>query len=180
MDTAGAGKSGGGFVNSGVSTYSFSADTAKGSFTHIVVYTKSSLVEQTTPAAVALADSAASASSVAWTDKDLDSAQIGGDTTWTLAADETYVSNYYIYLATDTAGAGKSGGGNVNSGVNTYPFSADTAKASFTHIVVYTKSSLVEQTTPAAVALGDSAASASSLAFADKDLDSVQIGGDTT
>ena len=86
------------------------------------------------------------------------------------------MSNYYIYLATDTAGAGKSGGGFVNSGVSTYSFSADTAKGSFTHIVVYTKSSLVEQTTPAAVALGDSVASASSVAWTDKDLDSAEAG----
>ena len=95
-----------------------------------------------------------------------------------MAADETHVSNYYIYLATSTAGAGKSGGSNVNSGVSTYQFSADTAKGSFTHIVVYTKSSFVEQTTPAAVALADSVASASSVGFTDKDLDSAQAGHD--
>jgi hypothetical protein len=53
----------------------------------------------------------------------------------------------------------------------------DAPALQFKQIVIYTKSSLVEQTFPSAFAMKDNAFSVPSITFVDKDLDWAQIGG---
>ncbi|CAE7472994.1 unnamed protein product, partial [Symbiodinium pilosum] len=50
--------------------------------THVLVYTQSSLVEQTTPVGSAFNDSIAVVRNVSFTDLDLDSYELGGNVTW--------------------------------------------------------------------------------------------------
>ena len=50
---------------------------------HIGVYTKSTLAEQTTPAALALTDISKSVSAVSIGDLDLDANHVRGDVPWT-------------------------------------------------------------------------------------------------
>ena len=67
--------------------------------------------------------------------------------------------------------------GNTTVGTDNITVLPDTAIMDFTHFVVYTKTSLVEQTTPVAHLLYDAFASVSDITFADKDLDSSDLGG---
>ena len=83
------------------------ADSALGSYTHLVVYTKSSLAEQTTPAALSLTDVISSVSGVGFVDKDLDAGELGGVVTWTAPGDVAQVTRYVVYLSTSAAGARK-------------------------------------------------------------------------
>ena len=62
-------------------------------------------------------------------------------------------------------------------GTNVFAVSSDTDSTGKSHIVVYTKSMLAEQTTPAALALTDESLSVSTVSFGDVDLDTLQIGG---
>jgi hypothetical protein len=52
--------------------------------------------------------------------------------------------------------------------------------ASWTYVVVFTESSLAEQTTPTAGLLSDAAVSVSGISFVDKDLDTLELGGDVS
>ena len=125
----------------GANAYSslLAADTDAASWTHIVVYTKSTLVEQTTPQAVAISDDDSSVSSAALVDADLDATQLGGSVTWTAPATTSSVTHYTVYLAESGAGASKSQiGGAVAVGTNAGSAFADAAEGSFTHAVVST------------------------------------------
>ena len=51
-------------------------------FSHLVVYASSSLVEQTTPAAVLIIEVIASVSNIAFADRDIDDAELGGWISW--------------------------------------------------------------------------------------------------
>ena len=85
--------------------------------------------------------------------------QLGGWINWTLSTDSTLaslVTHYSVYLARDSGGAEKSRvGADVPYGATQIPLPADTALASFSHIVVYLKSALAEQTVPQAIAIND-------------------------
>ena len=144
-------------ISVGTNRINLVENTALGSFTHLVVYTKSSLVEQSTPGPVAIADVDSSVSSVAFPDKDLDGGQLGGVVTWSAPAATAQVVGYNVYFSQDDAGASKSLiGGSVLVGTNAASVSANTALAAHTHVTVYTLSSLAEQTTPVAASLADS------------------------
>ena len=75
------------------------ADTALGNFTHVLVYEKSSLAEQTTPTALNLTDVISSVSSVGFVDKDLDAGELGGTVTWMAPEELSQVTHYVVYLA---------------------------------------------------------------------------------
>ena len=67
----------------GTNVFAVPPDTNSAGKSHIVVYTKSALAEQTTPAALALTDVSKSVSAVSFGDLDLDANHVGGDVSWT-------------------------------------------------------------------------------------------------
>ncbi|CAE8581857.1 unnamed protein product, partial [Polarella glacialis] len=182
QDAAGRGRlalGGGAFVPVGVNKLDIAADTPLASCSHVVVYCASALFEETTPAATAISDASASASSVVFADGDLDSLELGGTISWTAPVIISEVAHYSAYLAESSSGTNRSQvGADVSS--TQVSIAAESPLDSYTHIVVYTKSTLAEQTTPAAVTLSDAAASATSLSFTDLDLDSGELGGTMT
>jgi hypothetical protein len=95
---------------------------------------------------------------------------VGGDVSWIPPESDAGIETYETYLATDAAGSGGVLAGSLAVGTNVYAVSSDTNSTGKPHIVVYTKSTLAEQTTPAALAL-------SAVSFGDLDLDALQIGG---
>ena len=163
-------KVGAGDVPVGTNAAVMAADTADQS--HLVVYTKSSLGEQSTPVAAGASDADVGTSSVAFTDADLDADEVAGLITWAPTGDEDLVGAYLVHLAESDAGAARSQvSGDVPGGTNALLMPMDTPEESFTHVVVYAESSFVEQTTPAGVvALVDKASTVGSLAFPDDDL----------
>ncbi|CAK9114759.1 unnamed protein product [Durusdinium trenchii] len=153
------------------------AETPRLNFTHFVVYTASILAEQTTPSFRAIQDEASRAANVSFIDEDLDEFEVGGPLTWLEPEDFSEVTAYNVYLAESRDGENRSLLGNVSVGTNRFDVPADTQLASFTHLVVFAESSLVEQTTPAAVRIIETVASVSALNFVDQDLDPAELGG---
>ncbi len=142
------------------------ADTASTvDFSHIVVYTESSLCEQTVPAAASMTDVSKSVSAVSFHDLDFDLNHVGGDVSWTPPVSAEGIETYETYLATDAAGSDGVLTGSVAVGTNVYAVSIDTDSTGKSHIVVYTKSTLAEQTTPAALAQTDESLSVSDVSF---------------
>ncbi|CAL1130808.1 unnamed protein product [Cladocopium goreaui] len=153
------------------------ADTLRLSFNHFTVYAKSTLAEQTTPASLAFFDEFAMASNMSFTDLDLDALEIGGNLSWEPPEDASEVTDYLIYLAEDAQGSNRSLVDVVPVGVHDVFIPAETPLASFTHLTVFARSSLVEQTTPMSLPIVDSVASVSEVNFTDLDLDSGDLGG---
>ena len=152
-DAAGSGGVLAGSLAVGTNVYAVSSDTNSTGKPHIVVYTKSTLAEQTTPAALALMDDNLSVSAVSFGDLDLDANHVGGDVSWTPPENDAGIETYETYLATDAAGSGGALTGSMAVGTNVYAVSSDTDSAGKSHIVVYTRSTLAEQSTPAALEL---------------------------
>ena len=112
-------------------------------------------------------------------DLDLDEGQIGGVVTFQLPEDLTYVDAYQVKLSYGIYG--------LNSGVqligdavsvNSKAVNADTLFGDFTHLSVYTRSILVEQSTPETLLFNDTVSPVQGLLFADLDLDVLELGGD--
>ena len=140
-------------------------------FTHIVVYAKSALVEQSTPVASSadtLADHYTIYDSVSFTDLDLDDGQVGGEVQWVPLYSGTSITTHFnVYM---TAGAGRSQiGSSVARGTNEISLPQDTPPTGT--IKVFSKSVLAEQSTPGVVSFSDSDESVSGIAFPDLDLD---------
>jgi len=115
-------------------------------YTHLAVYTSSSLVEQTTPQPSPFIDSVATVVGLAFTDLDLDQNEFGGSVSWSPppTADIGYVSHYLAYKATGSRGQGKLQLGTATPrGTNQVGTVANIPMGSYTHIVVYTRSLLV-------------------------------------
>eukprot|EP00972_Heterocapsa_arctica_P085222 12557801-Heterocapsa_arctica.AAC.1 len=91
----------------GTNALDVALNTAKSSHSHVLVFTASSLGEQTTPASVTIVDASASASIAALSDLDLDTGDLGGAATWAAPADVSLVANYAVYLAEDAIGTNK-------------------------------------------------------------------------
>mmetsp|Transcript_47604 Transcript_47604/g.137509 ORF Transcript_47604/g.137509 Transcript_47604/m.137509 type:complete len:705 (+) Transcript_47604:60-2174(+) len=153
--SAGAGRAPLGTASTGATSYAMSANTAAGSYTHVIVYSRSSLAEATTPVSVSIVDVAASASGVTFTDTDQDVAELGGTVSWTAPANTADVVSYALYMATSAAGGSRSNGIGAYSLGLSRTLNANTNKASYTHFTVYTRSSFTEQSTPAALAIVD-------------------------
>ncbi|CAK9114767.1 unnamed protein product [Durusdinium trenchii] len=150
------------------------------SFSHFVLYTKSTLVEQSTPTSLLIQDAVASSSNVTFKDKDLDQWQVAGNITWVEADDTSDVEEYLIYMAEDRFGSNRSLLGSANPGSTSFAVEDNTPLLSFTHFVVYSRSSLVEQSTPGAVVIIDVSAAVEQLSFVDLDLDASELGGEVT
>ena len=99
---------------------------------HIGVYTKSTLAE------------CLRVSGVSFGDLDLHALQIGGDLLFTPPGNPSSLAwGWKVYIAKDNAGSDRTLvlSGSYN-GSNSLLVPADTANAAFSHIVVYTESSL--------------------------------------
>ncbi len=182
-DAAGSGGVLAGGVAVGTNVYAVLSDTDSTGKSHIVVYTKSVLVEQTTPASLALTDVSKSVSAVSFGDLDLDALQIGGGLSFTPPGNPSSLAwGWNVYIAKDSAGSGRTLLlSSSYSGSNSLTVAADTASAAdFSHIVVYTESSLCEQTVPAATSLTGVSKSVSVASFEDLDLDANHVGGDVS
>jgi hypothetical protein len=143
------------------------------------VYAQSSLAEATTPDALVLMDIAASVSNIGFVDKDLDDGELGGRISWSPPGPEESVVAYRAYLTVSAAGSSRSliGEGDVPVGNNELHMPAKTPTASFLHIVVYTRSVLVEQTTPVPFRFEDRVDFVTNVSFPDFDLDETELGG---
>ncbi len=85
-----------------------------------------------------------------WT---LDANHVGGDVSRTPPENEAGIKTYETYLATDAAGAGGALTGRMAAGTSVYVVTPDTDSIGLPHRVADTKSTLAEQTMPAALAL---------------------------
>lgn len=167
-----------------------------GSYSHLLVYTKSALAEQSTPVAFNLSDSDASVSNISFPDLDLDQGHLGGNLTWLEPADTSQVQDYAMYLAADEVGAARAYVGNLSNphldengtwhaqqtGPEHLVFAVpnDTNLSVFSHLLIYTRSSFVEQTTPVAHLVHDVDASVSDIGFAGRDLNIEDAFGNIT
>eukprot|EP00434_Breviolum_minutum_P017639 symbB.v1.2.015570.t1/scaffold1165.1/size134377/2 len=156
------------------------SNTKRANFTHFTVYTRSVLVEQTTPAFLAIQDEASRANNVSFIDDDLDLGEIGGNLTWLPPVDDSEVIDYVIYLAEDRFGSNRSLLGNVTVDTYSFPVPENTQLLRHTHLLVYARSVLEEQTTPAAVVIIETVATVSNVTFVDLDLDEAELGGRVT
>ncbi|CAE7214162.1 unnamed protein product [Symbiodinium sp. CCMP2592] len=170
----------------GATVLDMPTDTPVGSNTDIVVYTRSTLVEQTTPASLSFSDTVASVSGLAFPDLDLDGGEVGGTLDWSPPTEMTYVSAFNVYFAVDALGTNRSQLGSLDVAGTSYDANtsnmfdvlANSDFTDFSHCVVYTSSTLAEQSTPAFLAVQDYDGSVSNIQFSDKDLDLSEVGGD--
>ncbi|CAE7213789.1 unnamed protein product, partial [Symbiodinium pilosum] len=168
-------------------------------FTHLVIYTRSYLVEQTTPGYFALSDTISIVSSIVFEDLDLDFNDLGSNITWTEPIVNQQVTEYYVYLADGSEPAktlgdngnmpwtGRSQLGVVSVGTDMLFVPPETPRNGYSHVVIYASSDLVEplgptagqarQTTPQYLVVHDANASVSNVDFVGKDLDLEDLGG---
>ncbi|CAK9114836.1 unnamed protein product [Durusdinium trenchii] len=148
---------------------------------HFLVYTRSTLVEQTTPVALLIDDVGANVRNISFVGKDLDMHDLGGVLSWEPPETLRRVTSYYVYLAEDAAGSARSQiQPMLMAGDNDIDVPAETPRLNFTHFVVYTASILAEQTTPSFRAIQDEASRAANVSFIDEDLDEFEVGGPLT
>ncbi|CAE7241165.1 unnamed protein product, partial [Symbiodinium sp. CCMP2456] len=160
--------------------------------THVAIYTLSPLVEQSTPATHVIVDAFATVSGTLFVDKDLDEEEIGGRMAWQLPAQLEKVIQYNVYFAESADGLNRhltnynisivmsSDGDAGASGADDEGYldiPPDTALQSFSHLLVYTSSMLVEQSTPDSFIISDTAATVQNISFPDEDLDLGDLGG---
>jgi len=167
----------GGEVPAGTHDTALFPEQPRGAFDFFTVYTRSSLVEQTTPVFLAIEDEVSYARNVSFVDDDLDENELGGWLQWRIPEDASEVTHYIVYLAENEAGDNRSLLGNVTVGTHEFLVPADTALESFRFLTVFAHSSLAEQTTPRYVEIIDTVSSVSNIGFTDKDLDWDELGG---
>ncbi|MGK5093278.1 DUF1566 domain-containing protein [Deltaproteobacteria bacterium TL4] len=173
-------------------TYTFSANTAIPSgATNLLVFTKNADGEMSTGVNVAVTDKSIptqTATSVAFSDTDLDGGQVAGAVTITKAANESSLTHYVLYWGSNatTKLAGPSAITTLaKTGLNlTHTFSDNTAIPSgATYLLVFTKNADGEMSTGVNVAVTDKSIptqTATSVAFSDTDLDGGQVAGAVT
>ncbi|CAE8628509.1 unnamed protein product, partial [Polarella glacialis] len=145
----------------------------------LLVYSKSALAKQTTPVGLVQIDAQASVDNVSFTDLDLDEGELGGYLKWVAPIADFLVTRYMVYLANDTTGGGRVLQSAVDGSENNLTFAADSPSLNLTHLLIYTKSSFVEQSTPISFVLYDSAALVENVSYIGRDLDLLQLGGVT-
>eukprot|EP00435_Cladocopium_sp_Y103_P053353 s1750_g17.t1 len=155
-------------------------DTAIGNFTHFLVYTASSLVEQTTPVALEIFDEFASVSNISFVDLDLDLQQLGGNISWVEPSLTRRVEEYLIYLAEDTMGLQRSLVDRTPQGSTAVAMPPETSLQNFTFLLIATRSALVEQSTPSSLGLVDEAPVVFNISLDDLDLDETDLGGEVS
>ncbi len=129
---------------------------------------------------LALTDVSKSVSAVSFGDLDSDANHVGGDVSWTPPVCDANIKSYKTYLATDAAGSSGAVAGSMAVGTNVYAGSSGAGSTGKSHYVAYTKFTLAEQTTPAALALTDVSKSASTVSFGELVLDANHLGGDVS
>jgi hypothetical protein len=162
------------------SVYSFNVpvDFPLQTYTHFLVYTVSTLQEQTTPVAVKIFDAFGNVTKIDWYDKDLDPYELGGPVDWPTPYYIDRIQFYRVFFAMDAAGNDRSQlGEDISGTVDMLMMPENTEYGSHTHLVLYAKSTLVEQTTPLAIPLIDVMANVSNISFPDFDLDYQDLGG---
>ncbi|CAJ1328517.1 unnamed protein product, partial [Effrenium voratum] len=112
------------------------ADTPRGIFTRFVVYTRSILVEQTTPTAHLLFDTSALPRNLDFLDQDVDRGDLGGNLTWQAPLDDTHVTEYVVYLSENAYGKDRLMLANVSWDTYEYWVPLDTLLYNFTHLLV--------------------------------------------
>ncbi|CAK9040498.1 SAP domain-containing protein [Durusdinium trenchii] len=155
-------------------------ETPRQSFTRFVVYTRSTLVEQSTPTAHLLFDTTAMPQNLDFLDIDVDRGEMGGNLTWMAPTDPTHVTEYVLYLGENAHGLDRSILGNVSWDTFEFFVPLNTLILNFTHLLVYSKSDLAEMTTPAALLIRDSIAEVDNITLFDRDLDENEVGGEIT
>ncbi|CAE7909523.1 unnamed protein product [Symbiodinium microadriaticum] len=153
-------------------------DTSLATFDQIWVYTRSTFAEQTTPAIQVVSD-ASTVLTVNFTDEDLDEGELGGKIAFDVASGDTsQVVIFAAYGADSEDGRGyRLALGTVQLGTWSLDVSPELSVQNFSHLLLYARSSLFEQTTPAIIELTDVNASVSGTSFTDLDLDSEELGG---
>jgi hypothetical protein len=168
----------------GITTLHIPADTMLFPYTYISVYSVTVLGEQTTPASVKVVDAAISVSGIVFVDRDLDATQIGGRVDWNVphgtipVVHPPLVILVNVAMATNRYGAGfKQIAQGLPSTQNYLDIPVDFPLGFFTHILVYTESSLAEQSTPESGEIRDVDATVQNLNFTDYDLDQTEVMG---
>ncbi|CAL1129524.1 unnamed protein product [Cladocopium goreaui] len=123
-------------------------------------------------------DVTSSVSGLAFVDQDLDLGDLGGVVQWNAPSDTRRVEAYRVYL-TDGASTRSLIGTEIPLGLNETFLPAETDNV-WSLVEVYTRSKLVEQTTPIGLAISDTSASVSGIDFVDDDLDLTNLGGSLT
>ncbi len=100
----------------GTSRPTVSSDTDGMGKSHLGVYTKSTLAEQTTPAALTLTGISKSVSAVSIGDRDWEANHVDGDVPWTPPVSDANIKAYVMYLAIDAVGSGGALAGSVTVG----------------------------------------------------------------
>ena len=114
---------------------------------------------------------------MSFVDADLDEFELGGLLSWVFPNDVSKITHYNVYFAESMEGDSRSSLGNVTIDTNRFDVPPDIPLEAFSRLAVYASSSLVEQTTPAAVLIIEVIASVSNIAFADRDIDDAELGG---
>lgn len=173
-------------------------ETSTAGFTHVLVYVVTVAtglagdpaveVEQSLPRASSLSEAVgvgldtldrhSPVAFIAFTDFDLDADQLGGKVSWGGPLDQVSVTEYNVYLAEDASGTGRLHLANFSVlDAKNFLVPADTALASFTHVLVYPASAIAEKSTTVSLLIDDTSASVTALAFEDLDLDGEELGG---
>jgi hypothetical protein len=179
-DSVGTNRSYLGNVPVGVNVFRVPADIEPAaSVTHLVIYAQSKLTEGSTPKDVLIFDRSASVSNISFHDHDLDEGEICGNLSWVLPSSLERVLGYRFYLAGDAAGLVNRS--QIEQEVSAYTdltlVSTETPLSTHTHLVVYTRSVLLEQTTPVAFEISDTVFTVVNVSFPDFDLDLFDLGG---
>ncbi|CAK9114765.1 unnamed protein product [Durusdinium trenchii] len=177
------------------------AETPTGRFESLLVYTRSSLAEQSSPSSLIFQDNEVLLN-ISFYDLDLDEGDLGGLANWSGTSEEL-VLEYAVYLAEICEGQERNDTSDtsdvatwenstspdfcnlryidtVNASEPRVQIPAETPKMNSTHLAVFARSALVEQRTPSALLFFDASASVTQLSFADLDLDVGQLGGSIT
>ncbi len=149
----------------GTNVYAVSGDTDSTGKSHIVVYTKSTLAEQTTPEGLALTDVSKNVSAVSFGDPDMDTNHGGSDASRTPPVSDANIRTYESCLATDAASSGRTLAGSMTVGTYVYAVSSATGLTGKSHFVVYMKSTMAVRTSPATLARIDVTEGASAISF---------------
>lgn len=99
------------------------------------VYLSSSIAEQTTPSSGAVTDISGTVLSLSFDDDDLDAGQLGGFVVWSPPENESLVTEYRARLSVGVGGA-STGIGTVPVGTNRASLAMDTARATWSHVLV--------------------------------------------
>ncbi|CAJ1408195.1 unnamed protein product [Effrenium voratum] len=157
--------------------------STEGNFSYFLVYTKSVLVEQSTPVALSLVEASElfRVLGLTFSDYDLDEEELGGTLTWSAPQVMGEIVSYQIYLGyldDQNLTLHDSLLTSVPSDQLTFVVPPDTATNGTSHLFIHSTSETVEHRTPSVVEFFDAEASVTGVRFTDLDLDANELGGD--